>query len=88
MAFVAGPEFGEYKGHTFITLKAQYGLKSSGRLWHDRLHDALKLMGFEPTKAEEDIWIQDAGDHYEYIAVYVNDLLIASKAPQAIIDAK
>ena len=52
------------------------GLKSSGRRWHDRLHDALKRMGFEPTKAEEDIWIQDAGDHYEYIAVYVNDLLI------------
>ncbi len=26
------------------------------------------------------------GDHYEYIAVYVNDLLIVSKDPQGIID--
>ena len=43
VAFVAGPEFGEYKGHTFIILKAQYGLKSSGRRWHDRLHDALPI---------------------------------------------
>ena len=87
VAFVAGPEFGEYEGHTFIILKAQYGLKSSGRRWHDRLHDALRRMGFKPTKAEEDIWMRDAGDHYEYIAVYVDDLLIASRAPQSIIDA-
>ena len=27
------------------------------------------------------------GDHYEYIAVYVDDLAIASRNPQAIIDA-
>ena len=26
------------------------------------------------------------GDHYEYIAVYVDDLLIASRQPQSIID--
>ena len=50
VALVEGPEFGEYEGHTFIILKAQYGLKSSGRHWHDRLHDAIKLMGFVPTK--------------------------------------
>ena len=30
--------------------------------------------------------MRDAGDHYEYIAVYVDDLLIASKNPQGIID--
>jgi hypothetical protein len=44
-------------------------------------------MGFFPSKAEEDIWMRDAGDHYEYLAVYVDDILIASKNPQAIIDA-
>ena len=44
-------------------------------------------MGFFPSKAEEDIWMRDAGDHCEYIAVYVDDLLIASKDPQGIIDA-
>ena len=50
VAFVAGPEFGEYEGHTFIILKAQYDLKSSGRRWHDRPHDALKLMVLSPPK--------------------------------------
>jgi hypothetical protein len=44
-------------------------------------------MGFTPSKAEPDIWMRDAGDHYEYIACYVDDLMIASKKPNLIIDA-
>ena len=43
-------------------------------------------MGFTPSKAEEDIWMRDCGNHYEYIGVYVDDLIIASKNPQRIID--
>ena len=87
ICFVAGGEFGEYAGHTFIIKKAQYGLKSSGKRWHDRLFDVLRSMGFTPSKAEADIWMHDCGDHYEYVACYVDDLMIASKKPQAIIDA-
>ena len=86
VCFKAGAEFGKYAGHTLVIVKAQYGLKSSGKCWHDRLHDVLRSMGFFPSKAEEDIWMRDADDHYEYICVYVDDLLIASKKPQAIID--
>ena len=86
VCIIAGPEFGpEWEGHTCIIRKALYGLKSSGKCWHDRLHDVLTDMGFFPSRAEEDIWMRDAGDHYEYIAVYVDDLLIASKDPQSII---
>ena len=84
--FVAGAEFGELAGHALIICKAQCGLKSSGKCWHDRLHDVLRSMGFTPSKAEEDIWMRDCGDHYEYIGVYVDDLIIASKNPQRIID--
>ena len=86
VAFVAGPEFGKYAGHTLVILKAQYGLRTSGRQWHNRLFDVLISMGFIPSKAEDDIWMRDKGDHYEYMAVYVDDLLIASRNPQAIID--
>ena len=86
VVFTAGAEFGEYAGHTMVIRKAQYGLKSSGKCWHDRLHDVLRTMGFTPSKAEEDIWMRDCDDHYEYIAVYVDDLMIASRKPQKIID--
>ena len=44
VCFVAGAEFGELAGHTLIICKAQCGLKSSGKCWHDRLHDALRSM--------------------------------------------
>jgi hypothetical protein len=88
VCFIAGGEFRELEGHTFMIIKAQYGLKSSGKRWHDKLFDVLYDMGFRPSKAEEDIWMRDMGDHYEYLALYVNDLAIASKNPQAIIDVQ
>ena len=68
-------------------MKALHGLRTSGLRWHERLADCLRNMGFEPCKMEPDIWMRPCGeDHYEYIAVYVDDLLIASKDPKRIID--
>ena len=80
----AGPEFGDREGHTLVIVKALYGLKSSGLRWHERFADVLRDMGFFPSRAETDIWMRDKGDHYEYIAVYVDDLMILSKRPQDI----
>ena len=68
-------------------MKAQCGLKSSGKRWHDRFYDVLRSMGFFPSKAEEDIWMRDAGTHYECIEVCFDDLMIASHDPKAIVDA-
>jgi len=42
-------------------------------------------MGFFASKAEKDIWMRDKGDHYECIAVHVDDLLIASEDPDSVI---
>jgi len=82
---VAEPEFGNRQGRTLVIRKAFYGLKSSGLRWHERLSDVLRDMGFIPSKAERDIWMRDCRDHYKYIAVCVDDLLIASKDPSSII---
>ena len=82
---VAGPEFGDRQGHTLVIVKALYGLKSSGLRWRERFADVLKEMGFTSSRAEPDIWMRDRGDHYEYIAVYVDDLLIASREPNKIV---
>ena len=43
-------------------------------------------MGFLPSKAEPDIWMQHVDNHYECITEYVDDLAIASNDPRAIID--
>ena len=42
-------------------------------------------MGFKSSKCDPDLWIKDMGSHYEYIATYIDDLLIASKDPQSLI---
>ena len=43
-------------------------------------------MGYTPCIAEPDVWMKQIDDsHYEYIAVYVDDLAIASKDCQNII---
>jgi hypothetical protein len=82
----AGPEFGDLEGHTLVIFKALYGLRSSGLRWHERFADCLRDMGFEPFKAEPDIWMRPNGDVYEYIGVYVDDLAIVAKNPQDIVD--
>jgi hypothetical protein len=43
-------------------------------------------MGYRPTKSDTDFWIKDCGEHYEYIAKYVDDLLVTSKDPMRIIE--
>ena len=83
---IAGPEFGELEGHILIICKALYGLQTSGLHWHECFADCLCEMGFAPSKAKPDIWMQHMDDKYEYIAVYVDDLAIAAKNPREIVD--
>jgi hypothetical protein len=44
----------------------------------------LRAMGFIRSKAKADIWMRENNNLYEYIAVYVDDLLIAARNPKAI----
>jgi hypothetical protein len=53
---------------------------------YDGHKDSLTLRDLGFFHLKEDIWMR-GGDHYEYIAVYVDDLLIASRKPQEIITA-
>ena len=47
---VAGPEFQQLEGYILIFLKAQYGLKSSGKRWAEVIHGILRDMNFYPQK--------------------------------------
>jgi len=82
---IAGPEFGDREGHVLIISKALCGPHSSGLHWSERLADVLREMGFFTSHCEKDIWIRDMGDYYEYIAAYVDDLMIVGKDPDSII---
>ena len=43
-------------------------------------------MGFTPSKTDFDLWVRPMGDHYEYVATYVDDILAFSKDPMSIIE--
>ena len=47
--------------------------------------DILHQMDFKPSEADPDIWMKLSKDatHYEYIAVYVDDLATCMQDPQA-----
>ena len=81
VVFTAGPEFGDLAGHTLMIVKALYGLRTSGARFHEVLAKTLRSEGFEPCLADSDLWLRNAGDHYEYICVYVDDLLVVMKNP-------
>src|SRR5687767_9949196 len=70
-------EFGEeLQGKTLIIYKALYGLKSSGARFHEHLFATLLSMEYKPSKADYDLWMKKVGGHYEYIARYVDDVIV------------
>jgi len=42
-------------------------------------------MGFHPSLADADFWVKDCNTHYEYIATYVDDLLVFSREPMSLV---
>lgn len=85
--FIAGEEFGDRKGCIVKIVRALYGMKSSGAAFRAKLADDLKEFGYSHSLGDPDVWMRartnkDGGPYYEYISVYVDDLLIISHDPK------
>ena len=74
--FIVVRECGGHEGLLLVIVRALYGLRISGARWHDRFADKLRSMGYNPCKTYPDVWLKDCGTHYEYICVYVDDLML------------
>ena len=84
---IAGPEFGpDLQGKRMIIEKSLYGLKSSAARFHEHLSVTLRSLGYKPSKADFDLWYKKVDDHYEYIARYVDDVIVFSKDPMSIME--
>jgi hypothetical protein len=83
----AGPEFGNLQGKLLIVEGGWYGHKTAAAAFHSHLSTHLRHLGFSPSKADLDLWIKKMEDgSYEYIASYVDDLIVISKDPMTLID--
>ena len=84
---IAGPEFGALKGKPLIIHRGIYGLRTSAARFHEHLALTIRKLGFLPSKADTDLYYRDTGgDTYEYLATYVDDILIFSKDPMSTIN--
>ncbi|KAI2489368.1 Reverse transcriptase (RNA-dependent DNA polymerase) [Fragilaria crotonensis] len=75
------------KGTVVKIVRALYGLKSSGAAWRAMFNSSILEMGFVPTIADPDVYRkvnskENGFKYYEYILVYVDDVLILSHSPR------
>ena len=53
---------------------------------HLKFAENLSSMGFTPCKADQNLWMHDREDHWEYVVVMVEDLLVFSREADIIIE--
>jgi hypothetical protein len=86
---ITGDEFGEDNRKTALIVRAFYGLKSSGASWRAHIAHTLSDMGFVPSRGDPDVWMRQSFNqmttvlYWEYILVYVDDLLAIGMEPRA-----
>jgi len=68
--------------------KSIYGLKQSPRCWNSSLDNYLKEIGFEQSQSDSCIYIKSTKTDVCYLAVYVDDIIIACKSLYTINDIK
>eukprot|EP00978_Attheya_sp_CCMP212_P010066 scaffold24179_cov31-Attheya_sp.AAC.1 len=87
--FTAGKEFDSRAGTKIVLVRALYGLKTSGAAWRAHISGNMRELGFEPSDADPDIWMRaatklDGFKYYEYILIYVDDILALGEHPEKV----
>ena len=87
-----GPEFGpELEGRYARIVRALYGLKSSGAAFRNHLRDCMNHLQYTSCPADPDVWMRPAvgangNTYYEYLLLYVDDVLAISRHPNKCLD--
>ena len=74
--------------HVCLLQKALYGLKQSPRPWFHVIAEALVDFDFQQSTSDPCIWIHENGGKRIYIALYVDDLIIAGDNDEDIVTIK
>ncbi|KAJ0124118.1 Uncharacterized protein HZ326_31466, partial [Fusarium oxysporum f. sp. albedinis] len=83
--YVEQPEgFDDGSGRVCKLLRALYGLKQAPRVWYETLSTFLATLGFKPLLSDMGVFVKG----HTFIAVYVDDLLIAGPSKDEIVAVK
>ena len=64
-----GPEFGDDVGKKAIIVRALYGLELAGAKFGNHIAGCMRLIGYEPCRADPDLWFKAQvrlDDSFEY----------------------
>ena len=80
------------RGKKAIIVRAMYGLNSARASIGNYIADCMRLLGYEPCRADPDLWFKaqvrpdDDFEYYEYVLLYVEDSLAISHDAMAALD--
>ncbi len=77
------------KENKFCRLKKSlYGLKQSPRCWNETLHRELCQLGYRQSDADPCIYTQKKEESLVFLAVYVDDIIVASRSEKELEEIK
>ena len=82
------PGWDDKPGYVWKLNSALYGLKQSPMLWNNHIKDTLSRIGFEQNKKEFGLYFRRSTVGLCLIALYVDDLLIASASKSELYEVK
>ena len=77
-----GPEFGDKVVKSAITIRALYGLKSTGAPFREHHAQCMQDLWYDSCKTEVDMWwkpeirLQDKFEFYSYNLCYVDEFFV------------
>ena len=83
--------WGADAGHAYnlqALTREKFYTVGSPEYWHDKFFEILHQMNFKPSRTDPNTWMKYSkeGSHYEYIAVYIDDLAIYMEDPKSFCD--
>ncbi|XP_025669991.1 uncharacterized mitochondrial protein AtMg00810-like [Arachis hypogaea] len=64
--------------------KALYGLKQAPREWYHKLAGGLREIGFEATKSDISVFIQNLSGLKTYVLMYVDDIIVTGESTELV----
>jgi len=68
--------------------KSIYGLKQSPRMWYQNFNTYVQRIGFVRSKVDHCVYYKQVGEHFIYVVLYVDDMLLAGKNMEVIKEVK
>jgi hypothetical protein len=68
--------------------KSLYGLKKSPRMWYQKFDAYILGLGFVRSKVDHCVYCKQVGEHFVYVVLYVDDMLLVGNNMKVIKEVK